>query len=154
MPNAGGHVGGGGGGDGGGGGGADGGVGNEGGGGNGGDAARVPPVLGVTLVTQSTADRLWVLPHICARWRGLMVVASVASRKEPVLWPAPHLWEENASARVDSTLSLTTRSSSDFIKDAADPFGYGRAIPCGAILMELSPPKFEKDKGGLQSARR
>eukprot|EP00966_Prymnesium_polylepis_P096116 2227184-Prymnesium_polylepis.1 len=43
---------------------------------------------GVTLVTQASAERLWMLPHICARWGAApMIAVTLASARARPEWP-------------------------------------------------------------------
>jgi len=82
-------------------------------------------VLDVTLITQASADRLWMLPHICERWPGPMVVATLLSSSaapgpvSAVPWPA----------------SLSPN---------------GTSVPrCRASLLELRPPAEGQYKKGV-----
>ena len=59
------------------------------------ECAVAPPSDGhelrsdITLVTQASVDRLWMLPQICSRWGGAMIVATLQpSDGGHVAWPA------------------------------------------------------------------
>lgn len=76
--------------------------------------------LEVTLITQASGDRLWMLPYICERWGGPMVVAALlpsgASGTGSLPWPT----------------SLSPNST----------------VPrCKASLLELRPPQAEYKQG-------
>lgn len=60
--------------------------------------------IDVTLVTQASAERLWMVPHICARWGGRMVIVTLQrSGEEAVEWPALEL--SGASVRRGGNVS-------------------------------------------------
>ena len=40
----------------------------------------------VTLVIQASADRIWMLSHICGRWKGPMVVVVYIKWEEEILY--------------------------------------------------------------------
>jgi len=43
--------------------------------------------LDVTMITQASAERLWMLPFICDRWAGTLVVAALAAAADRRKWP-------------------------------------------------------------------
>jgi hypothetical protein len=46
------------------------------------------PPIDVSLVTQASGERLWMLPHICTRWGGTVVVATLRTHDGTrVQWP-------------------------------------------------------------------
>lgn len=67
--------------------------------------------LSVTLVTQASADRLWMLPHICARWGSAPMIAVTLVRKDA---RADRLQLQSNSTCELTLLQLsTTQSNSD-----------------------------------------
>ena len=52
------------------------------------EPGRSAAPLDVTFVTQASADRLWMLPHICRRWSGEMIVATLRPTDgSRIAWP-------------------------------------------------------------------
>ena len=72
----------------------------------------------VTLVTQGSSDRLWMVPHICARWGGAMIVATLRSEdgaRPP--WP-----EARSTTGVNGTSGMVSTAG------------------CSLLRMELTAP--------------
>ena len=84
--------------------------------------------IDVTLVTQASVERLWMIPHICARWGGRMVVVTLRQPGEaPIEWPPMAvgiLRPEAASYTAAAAATATANSPSR----------------CALLRLELTPP--------------
>ncbi|KOO31058.1 hypothetical protein Ctob_012823 [Chrysochromulina tobinii] len=59
------------------------------------------------MVTQASAERLWMIPHICARWGGRMIVVTLRQPGEPpVAWPAMDVGGVGTTANASSRCAL------------------------------------------------
>jgi len=77
---------------------------------DGAQCARPPSAeaaVDVTMVTQASAERLWMIPHICARWGGRMIVVTLRQPGEPpVAWPAMDVGGVGTTANASSRCAL------------------------------------------------
>lgn len=77
---------------------------------DGAQCARPPSAkaaVDVTMVTQASAERLWMIPHICARWGGRMIVVTLRQPGEPpVAWPAMNVGGVGTAANASSRCAL------------------------------------------------
>ena len=77
---------------------------------DGAQCARPPSAeaaVDVTMVTQASAERLWMIPHICARWGGRMIVVTLRQPGEPpVAWPAMDVGGVGTAANASSRCAL------------------------------------------------